>query len=109
MSDFTEKSLRYLNALISSLESPKMHCFGQEFYKGFSQKAAAYFFFIIKNNPFNDGNKRSAFLLSLVFLEMNGVSIQLNGDQLEELAISKAKSESTITEIAVFFESILVV
>jgi death-on-curing protein len=39
------------------------------------QLAAAYAFGIAKNHPFIDGNKRAAFLASLVFLDINGIDL----------------------------------
>jgi death-on-curing protein len=35
--------------------------------------AAAYAFGLAKNHPFNDGNKRAAFLAMVVFIEKNGL------------------------------------
>ncbi len=37
--------------------------------------AAAYVFHICQNHPFVDGNKRTALSACLVFLELNGISI----------------------------------
>ena len=37
--------------------------------------AAAYAFGIAKNHPFIDGNKRTAFVLAAVFLEINGFTL----------------------------------
>lgn len=34
--------------------------------------AAAYSFGIVKNHPFVDGNKRTAFMVGVIFLEING-------------------------------------
>jgi death-on-curing protein len=34
--------------------------------------AAAYMAGIVRNHPFVDGNKRSAFVVGVLFLEMNG-------------------------------------
>ncbi len=34
--------------------------------------AAAYLFYLCRNHPFNDGNKRTALATCLVFLETNG-------------------------------------
>lgn len=96
--------IRDIGSLTSSIECPKMICFGEEMYKGFSQKAAAYFYFIIKNHPFNDANKRTAFISSLVFLAMNDIELDFGGDKLEDLAIETAKGNADITDIAIFFE-----
>jgi death-on-curing protein len=38
------------------------------------EMAAAYAFGIIRNHPFNDGNKRTGFLVAATFLEVNGLN-----------------------------------
>jgi death-on-curing protein len=38
--------------------------------------AAAYAFHLCQNHPFVDGNKRTALACALVFLELNGISIE---------------------------------
>ena len=43
--------------------------------------AAKYAFSLTRNHPFNDGNKRAAFTVAGVFLELNGWT--LNADQAE--------------------------
>lgn len=42
--------------------------------------AAAYAFGIVRNHPFGDGNKRTAFLAAYVFLALNG--FELTADQI---------------------------
>lgn len=39
------------------------------------QLAAAYSFGIVKNHPFVDGNKRTAFMAGAIFLEINGYKL----------------------------------
>jgi death-on-curing protein len=39
--------------------------------------AAAYAYGLAKNHPFVDGNKRTAFIVALAFLEANGVTLTL--------------------------------
>lgn len=38
--------------------------------------AASYAFGLVKNHPFIDGNKRTGFLVSIVFLELNGYTFR---------------------------------
>ena len=38
--------------------------------------AASYGFGIVKNHPFNDGNKRTGFAVGVLFLELNGYRFQ---------------------------------
>ena len=40
--------IRDIGSLTSSVECPKMACFGEEMYKGLSQKAAAYFYYFMQ-------------------------------------------------------------
>lgn len=52
---------------------------GQPAYPTVEAKAAHLLYFVIKNHPFSDGNKRSAALLFLDFLNRNGRLMQENG------------------------------
>jgi death-on-curing protein len=51
------------------------------------------FFRIIKNHPFIDGNKRTALISLEVFLEQNGIVLDLENDHLYKLAMWVAKGE----------------
>lgn len=44
--------------------------------------AAAYLFGLVKNHPFIDGNKRTAFLAADVFLALNGWSIEATQEEI---------------------------
>jgi death on curing protein len=67
--------------------------------------AAAYLFHIVKNHPFLDGNKRVALEAALVFLEINGISVESTDDELAELVLQSAQSKATKQQIAEFFRS----
>jgi death-on-curing protein len=56
--------------------------------------AAAYLFYICRNHPFVDGNKRAALASSLVFLEQNGLwnVTKLPVDDWESLVLDVAAS-----------------
>ena len=45
--------------------------FGKKRYKTIFHQAAAYLYFILKNHPFVDGNKRTALATAVTFLEWN--------------------------------------
>lgn len=55
--------------------------------------AAAYLFYLCKNHPFLDGNKRAALGSCLVFLRLNGVEPQTDGPEWETLTLAVAASE----------------
>lgn len=52
---------------------------GQDLYSSIEQKAAHLLYFVIKDHPFSDGNKRIGALLFLYFLERNGYLKRKNG------------------------------
>jgi death-on-curing protein len=52
--------------------------------------AAAYLFFLCRNHPFVDGNKRAALGACLVFLRLNGKTPQPDGPEWEELVLAVA-------------------
>ena len=46
---------------------------GQDLYPSIEEKAANLLYFVIKDHPFSDGNKRIGSFLFLLFLQMNGL------------------------------------
>jgi len=79
--------------------------FGGEFlHASIFEMAAAYLYGICKNHPFLDGNKRTAVVAALVFLDMNGVEIAANENRFYDLVIGVAEGRATKAEVAVFFQ-----
>lgn len=72
---------------------------GKELYVSLEEKAAHLLYFIIKDHPFSDGNKRIAALLFMVFLENNSIARRKNGERkindntLVALALLVAESD----------------
>jgi death-on-curing family protein len=60
------------NLLGSALGRPRTALGDSEKYRTLSHKAAALFHSLVKNHPFHNGNKRTALVATLVFLERNG-------------------------------------
>ena len=58
--------------LESAVAAPQASMMGQPLISDPLEIAAAYLFYISRNHPFLDGNKRTALAASLVFLEENG-------------------------------------
>lgn len=54
---------------------------GHELYPSLEEKAAHLLYFIIKDHPFSDGNKRIAALLFIVFLQRNKFLYNKKGDK----------------------------
>jgi death on curing protein len=55
-----------------------------------SQLAAAYALGIIRNHPFIDGNKRTAWIVCAVFLELNGKPVMLDQSEVVEMMLGSA-------------------
>ena len=66
--------IRDVDLLESALARPKQKWTYDES-TDFAALAAAYCFGIVKNHPFQDGNKRVGFLSLVVFLRLNGSSL----------------------------------
>ena len=75
----------------------------QLYYEGIEdiyELAAVYLIAIARGHIFNDGNKRTAFFVAMVFLNRNGVQIHDEGNELEELTVSAATGAATTTQIS---------
>lgn len=86
--------LRDEGLLESALARPKnLHSYGEA---DLHALAASYAFGIVKNHPFADGNKRTAFLSAYVFLRRNG--IQLSADEVSATKAVLALASSEMSE-----------
>ena len=66
---FARDRVEGLAALLGNLEQS---VFGEPAYPSVESKAAHLLYFVVKNHPFADGNKRSAAFLFVDFLHRNG-------------------------------------
>lgn len=65
--------LRDRGMLESALAAPQATAFGEPVMTDPVEVAAAYLFYVCRNHPFIDGNKRVALGCCLVFLRCNGI------------------------------------
>ena len=68
---------------------------GKDLYPSSEEKAACLLYFVIKDHPFSDGNKRIGSLFFLLFLDENGLleKSKINGNGLVALALLVAESD----------------
>lgn len=97
------EGVRDYNLLISALAQVQIldHYAQPDIY----HLGAAYAYFIIKNHPFLDGNKRVGLLSALVFFEKNKITINCPHEELYRIIIKITDSTSSVKELAEFFES----
>lgn len=79
--------------LESAALMPQQQFGGQYLHHGLAAMAAAYLFHIAKNHAFHDGNKRTAALAALVFLDVNGAKSLPPPEDLEEITLRLAASQ----------------
>jgi len=81
--------------LESAVAAPQASMMGQTLISDPIEIAAAYLFYICRNHPFLDGNKRTALAACLVFLEENGLlsHTKLPIDDWEQLVLDVASSK----------------
>lgn len=96
--------IRDKGLLISAVEMPRTSMFGEYLHKTIYDKASAYLFHIVQNHPFNDGNKRTGALTTILFLEGNRVKIVFSDRDYEELVVNVAQGQKSKEVIAYFLE-----
>jgi death-on-curing protein len=97
--------VRDMGLLESALAQPEAQYDGEYLHANLFEMAAAYFFHLVRNHPFIDGNKRVGLEAALIFLEINGQSVSATDDELIDLTLLTAQSQTTKNEIAIFFRS----
>jgi death-on-curing protein len=84
--------IREMALLESAVAAPKASFGGESVYTDLTEVAAAYLFFLCRNHPFVDGNKRAALGASIVFLRLNGIEPQADSQSWEDLTLDIAAS-----------------
>jgi death-on-curing protein len=84
--------VRDLALLESAVAAPQSSFGGKSPYQDLPELAAAYLFYICRNHPFIDGNKRAALGACLVFLRLNGIEPREDGPEWEQLTMDVASS-----------------
>lgn len=84
--------LRDTALLESAIAAPQTTFGGQSVYADHPEIAAAYLFYLCRNHPFVDGNKRVALGSCLLFLRLNGLAPAPDGDDWENLVLDVAAS-----------------
>jgi death-on-curing protein len=77
---------------------------GAELYPGIARKAAVLFEALVTYHPFADGNKRTAEIVTAIFLWHEGYLWNFNEDEIVEFATDVAKNKFSIGEIEKWIE-----
>jgi len=87
-----------LDAILGSIEQTM---FGEPLYRSREEKAAHLLYFVIKDHPFSDGNKRIGSFLFMLYLQQEGMAHRLNPLALTALALLIAESAASNKDLMV--------
>jgi death-on-curing family protein len=85
-------SSRFPNILESCLATPFQTFSRKSLYRGLISKASVLFYLMLKNHPFQNGNKRIAMTTLLVFLYLNKKWIRVDLQEMYNFAVWIAAS-----------------
>lgn len=97
-------AIRDNNALLSIIANPRREFAGQELYPTLASKVAILIFSIIKNHPFIDGNKRTAYISGRLFLRLNGYDLICEHDRFKDLILNIVISKASLDDVRDWLE-----
>ncbi len=86
------KGTRDIALLESAVAAPQATFGGVSPFRNLVEVAAAYLFYLCRNHPFIDGNKRTALGACIVFLRLNEIEPKRDGQEWEDLTLAIATS-----------------
>lgn len=97
--------IRDFGLLESALDRPKNTFHYSNEMPKLSHLAANYAYGIIPNHPFMDGNKRTALIVSQLFLKLNGFQLNVTASEKYQAIMSLARKELSEIRLADWIES----
>lgn len=91
-------STRFPSKLESCLAMPFQTVGRKDLYRTLTQKAAILFYLLVKNHPFQNGNKRIAVTSLLVFLHKNKKWMKVDNQELYNFAVWAAESPASVKD-----------
>jgi death-on-curing protein len=95
-------ALRDDNALEAAVARPRMTFGGEDLYADVEAKAAAIFDSLVANHPFVDGNKRTGAAVAELFLNLNGVDLVAEDEELVDITLAAARGEVGAEALAIW-------
>ena len=87
-SDLGDLVVRDLGLLEAAAQRPQTTLYGQEAYPDIAHKAAVLLESLTRNYALIDGNKRLGWLAAVVFLDLNGLTLDAPDDDAYDLVIA---------------------
>jgi len=99
-----QNGIRDYNLLNSAINQPRQTFGGKFLYNSTKTMAAIYAYHIAENQPFIDGNKRTAFASSIVFLKLNGYRLITNNDEVYNVFINLANKNIDKDDLILWYK-----
>lgn len=97
--------IRDIGLLDSAFHRPRVAVFGEDAYPDLASKAAALLESLVRNHPLVDGNKRLGWLTTVVFLGLNGVTLEAPDDDAYDLVVGLASGHLQLNRAAELIRS----
>ena len=94
--------LRDRGALEAAVARPQMTFEGEDLYQDTEAKAAAVMHSLVLNHPFVDGNKRAGAATAELFLNLNGVDLTAEDEELVDITLAVARGEVSAEALAIW-------
>lgn len=95
--------LRDIGILQSAVTMPRAGIADRYVHEDVFEMAAAYLYYIVRDHPFVDGNKRTGAVSAMVFLAMNDIEFVVDEGRLEAMVRSVAEGTAAKADAAAFF------
>lgn len=92
--------IRDRNMFLSAIYRPFATFGGRDLYPDIYFKAGALIQAVIKDHPFIDGNKRTAFAVTFVFLRKNGIDLEIKKSDGVKFMVDVANKNLSVEEIS---------
>lgn len=95
-----QEGIRDQGLFESAWARPQQSYMGEDAYSDLFEKVAALMESLTKNHPFFDGNKRTALLAGILFLNINGWSLITSNESAVDKILKIATSQIKLKELA---------
>lgn len=92
--------VRDVGLLDAACARPRSTAFGVDAYPEVEAKAAALLHSLVGNHALVDGNKRLAWLAAVVFLDLNGRTVEMADDEAFDLVMKASQGSLDVAAIA---------
>jgi len=97
--------LRDVGLLESAVMMPQQQFGGAYLHEDLAAMAAAYLYHLARNHPFADGNKRVAAMAAYVFLDVNGLELTAEPDDVEARVLDTAAGALSKSDLAAWIRA----